>query len=97
MDSANHPLLLSLFRVLGSSPGAGSAYGYKPRHKETLAHTLLFDLVVDPLDAYVLTADQGGVMRMWDSASGSVVRSIQPEVGAGKDHCTPHIDAASSR
>ncbi len=77
-------MLLLLNRVLGSSPGACSAYGYKQQHKETLPHTLLFDLVVDPLDAYVLTADQGGVMRMWDPASGSVLRSIQPEVGAGK-------------
>ena len=78
-------LLLLLFcRVLGSSPGAFSAYGYKRRHKETLAHTLLFDLVVDPLDSYVLTADQGGVMRLWDAACGSVLRSIQPEVGAGE-------------
>jgi hypothetical protein len=95
--STNHDLLLPLSRVLGSSPGAGSAYGYKQRHKDTLAHTLLFDLVVDPLDAYVLTADQGGVMRMWDSANGSVMRSIQPEVGAGKHQCTAQLDTACVR
>lgn len=71
-------------RVLGSSPGPGSAYGYKQTHRETLQHTLLHDLVVDPLDSYVLTADQGGSMRMWDATSGSVLRSMQPEVGAGE-------------
>lgn len=71
-------------RVLGSSPGPCSAYGYKQSHRETLQHTLLYDLVVDPLDAYVLTADKGGSMRMWDAAHGSVLRSIQPEVGAGE-------------
>jgi hypothetical protein len=70
--------------VLGSSPGACSAYGYKQSHRETLQHSLLYDLVVDPLDAYVLTADQGGSMRMWDATHGSVLRSIQPEVGAGE-------------
>lgn len=93
-------------RVLGSSPGACSAYGYKQSHRETLQHTLLYDLVVDPLDAYVLTADQGGSMRMWDTTQGSVLRSIQPEVGAGERerdsvlavcllHCHPTTPAAS--
>lgn len=70
--------------MLGSSAGACSAFGYKQTHKETLQHTLLYDLVVEPMDAFVLTADQGGGMRMWDAATGSVLRSMQPEVGAGK-------------
>jgi hypothetical protein len=76
--------ILRCCRVLGSSPGACSAYGYKQTHKETLQHTLLYDLAVNPLDSYVLTADQGGSMRMWDATNGSVLRSIQPEVGAGE-------------
>lgn len=71
-------------RVLGSSPGAYSAYGYKQTHRQVLQHTLLYDLVVDPLDGYVLTADQGGVMHQWDAATGGVLRAIQPEVGAGE-------------
>jgi hypothetical protein len=70
--------------VLGSSPGAHSAYGYKQTHRQVLQHTLLYDLVVDPLDGYVLTADQGGVMRQWHAGTGGVLRAIQPEVGAGE-------------
>lgn len=73
-----------LHRVLGSSPGAHSAYGYKQTHRQVLQHTLLYDLVVDPLDGYVLTADQGGVMRQWHAGTGGVLRAIQPEVGAGE-------------
>lgn len=69
-------------RVLGAHPGA--AYGYKVALKETLPQHLLYDLVVDPLDAYVLTADQNGIMRQWDAASGRVLRTMQPEVGAGE-------------
>lgn len=72
-----HPVL----RVFGRS---GGPWGYKVALRETLPHSLLYDIVVDPLDAYVLTTDQDGMMRQWDATTGAVLRVMEPQVGAGE-------------
>lgn len=45
---------------------------------------MLFDLVVDPLDQYVFTTGQDGLLRQWDVATGSLQRTLAPEAGAGE-------------
>ncbi|WIA09056.1 hypothetical protein OEZ85_008470 [Tetradesmus obliquus] len=67
-----------IFRVLG---GDSSSAAY---HIETLPHSMLFDLVVDPLDQYVFTTGQDGLLRQWDVATGSLQRTLAPEAGAGE-------------
>eukprot|EP00775_Hariotina_reticulata_P013699 gene13699-13821_t len=67
-----------IFRALGSAGGT-AAY-----HVETLPHSLLYDLALDPLQQYVLTTGQDGLLRQWDVASGALVRTLQPEAGAGE-------------
>jgi len=50
---------------------------------ETLPHSLLYDLALGPLEQYVLTTGQDGLLRQWDVASGALMRTLQPEAGAG--------------
>ncbi|KAF6266674.1 hypothetical protein COO60DRAFT_8922 [Scenedesmus sp. NREL 46B-D3] len=69
-----------IFRVLGGGVDSGSA----AYHIETLPHSMLFDLVVDPLDQYVVTTGQDGLLRQWDVATGSLQRTLAPEAGAGE-------------
>ncbi len=67
-------------RVLaGGADGSSAAY-----HIETLPHSLLYDLALDPLEQYVFTTGQDGLLRQWDVASGALQRTITPEPGAGE-------------
>lgn len=66
-------------RLLGSGPDAGSA----TYHIETLPHSLLYDLAVHPLEQYLVTTGQDGLLRQWDVTTGALQRTLAPEAGAG--------------
>lgn len=65
--------------------GAGSSSA--AYHIETLPHSLLYDLALDPLDQFIFTTGQDGLLRQWDVATGALQRTLTPEAGAGE--CGP--------
>lgn len=85
MQALNHrrsPCFEMPCRVLGGAADGGTA----AYHIETLPHSVLYDLAVDPLDQYVFTTGQDGLLRQWDVASGNHQRTLAPEAGAGEQH-----------
>lgn len=67
-------------RLLGTGAN-GSSVAY---HIETLPHSLLYDLALDPLEQYVFSTGQDGLLRQWDIATGALQRTLTCEAGAGK-------------
>jgi hypothetical protein len=41
-----------------------------------------YAMAVDPLDSWVLTTGQDGVLRQWDTTSGVLKCQLQPELGS---------------
>ena len=76
-------------RLLRTCPD-GSSVAY---HIETLPHSLLYDLALDPLEQYVFSTGQDGLLRQWDVASGALQRTLTPEAGAGEEQ-QKGVDAA---
>lgn len=65
------------------APGCSRQWGYNVSVRESLPSTLPHGLALSPLEDFVLTTSADGVLRQWDTSSGTLKRQLPPELGAG--------------